>query len=360
MAESGDLISFIASMSGEGNLRVEENLGSGYVRLRVAEAERRQAKHDIQYVEDIVVEMLRNARDAGADAVFIATVKEERTRTLLFLDNGCGIPAVMHEKVFEPRVTSKLESMRMDRWGVHGRGMALYSIRENASEARVVTSDAGLGSAFRVVVDLDDLRERADQSTWPVAKKNDEGVFACVKGPHNIARAAGEFALEELHTCDVYLGTPTEIAATLYYRAQRTLDRSKLLFVDDEGTLPVVDRLGLAADASDFLRIASGIGLVLSERTAHRILAGAIPPLNSVSARLLREGSAHKDPAPIDLAKDRRGLKIAQDDIADFSRVLERSFAQLGNKYFISLAAEPRVRVRRDRITVTFDIDKGE
>ena len=59
MNDANELISFIASMSGEGNLRVEENLGEGYVRLRVSEAERRQAKHDIQHVEDIVIEMLR-------------------------------------------------------------------------------------------------------------------------------------------------------------------------------------------------------------------------------------------------------------------------------------------------------------
>ena len=31
MADGNDLISFIASMSGEGNLRVEENLGDGFV-----------------------------------------------------------------------------------------------------------------------------------------------------------------------------------------------------------------------------------------------------------------------------------------------------------------------------------------
>ena len=360
MAESDDLISFVASMAGEGNLRVEENLGAGFVRLRVAEAERRQAKHDIQHVEDIVVEMLRNARDAGADAVFIATLREERTRTLVFIDNGCGIPESMHGHVFEPRVTSKLESMKMDRWGVHGRGMALYSIRENAAEAYVVASDANLGSSIKVVCDVGSLHERADQSTWPTARKEEDGTFACVKGPHNIARTAGEFALEELRRCDVYLGTPTEIAATLYARAQRTQDRSKLLFVDDERALPVVDRLGCAGDAADFLRIARGIGLELSERTAHRILAGAIPALNTVSARLLRHSTSHRAPAPVDLTKDRRGLKIAPDDLSAFSRSLERSFAQLGNKYFITLASEPRVRVRRDRITVTFDIDKEE
>lgn len=48
----------------------------------------RQAKHDIQHVEDIVIEMLRNARDAGADKVYLATTKEDGVRTLVFLDNG--------------------------------------------------------------------------------------------------------------------------------------------------------------------------------------------------------------------------------------------------------------------------------
>ena len=75
MAEANELISFVASMTGEGNLRVEENLGEGFVRLRVSEAERRQAKHDIQHVEDIVIELLRNARDAGASQIFLATQK---------------------------------------------------------------------------------------------------------------------------------------------------------------------------------------------------------------------------------------------------------------------------------------------
>ena len=47
---SDDLLGFVASMGGERALRVEENLGEGYVRLRVAEAERRQAKHDVRCV----------------------------------------------------------------------------------------------------------------------------------------------------------------------------------------------------------------------------------------------------------------------------------------------------------------------
>ena len=313
MSDANELISFIASMSGEGNLRVEENLGEGYVRLRVSEAERRQAKHDIQHVEDIVIEMLRNARDAGADKVYLATT------------------------------------------------MALFSIKQNTDEARVVTSGVDLGSAFKVSVAADRLSERADQSSWPQAVKDEDGRYVCARGPHNIIRAACEFALEELRGCDVYLGSPSEIAATLYAQASSRLDTSRLLFIDDESELPVVDRLGLASDAEDFIRICSGLGLEMSERTAHRILAGQIKPVRGVTARLLRErDSSSHAPAPVDLAKDRRGLRIAKDDMAQFSRAVERDFNDLAARYYLNLCGDPKIRVSRDRITVTFDLAKEE
>lgn len=362
MSDANELISFIASMSGEGNLRVEENLGDGYVRLRVSEAERRQAKHDIQHTEDIVIEMLRNARDAGAHVIYIATQKEEGVRTLLFLDDGSGVPHDMQERIFDARVTSKLETMKMDRWGVHGRGMALFSIKQNTRSAEVVESDVGLGSVFRVVVDTTRLKERTDQSTWPQSSKDDSGRYVCVRGPHNIIRTACEFSLEELHGCDVYLGTPTEIAATLYAHAVHELDASRLLFLESEAELPVVSRLGYAADAADFIRIARSLGLELSERTAHRILAGTISPIRSVSARLLREriDPADRPKKEIDLSRDRRGLKIGSEDLSRFSRAVERDFNDLAERYYINLMGDPKIRVGKDRITVTFEFAKEE
>lgn len=360
METSGDLISFIASMSGEGSLRVEENLGEGFVRLRVSEAERRQAKHDIQHVEDIVVEMLRNARDAGARSIFLATSREEGVRTLLFLDDGSGVPEHLRERIFDARVTSKLETMKMDKWGVHGRGMALFSIRENVRTAEVVASGQGLGSSFRVIVDSDRLAERADQSTWPSIERDEQGAYACVRGPHNIIRAVCEFACEELHDCDVYIGSPTEIASTLYHRSVKAVDASSLLFIDSEHELPIVSRLAYATDAADFMRIAHELGIEISERTAHRILAGAIKPLRSVASRLLREREASSAPQPIDLSRDRRGLKIAHEDLASFSRALERDFGELAERYYIHLAHDPKIRVCKERITVTFDLGKEE
>lgn len=344
MNDANELISFIASMSGEGNLHVEENLGEGYVRLRVSEAERRQAKHDIQHVEDIVIEMLRNARDAGADKVYLATTKEDGVRTLVFLDNGSGVPQDMQERIFDARVTSKLESMKMDRWGVHGRGMALFSIKQNTDEARVVTSDVDLGSVFKVSVATNHLGERADASSWPQAVKDEDGHYVCARGPHNIIRAACEFALEELRACDVYIGVsvrdcrdaacaglqPSRCFTSFVYRRRSRASRGR--------------SSGSCFGCEDFIRICSGLGLEMSERTAHRILAGQIKPVRGVTARLLRErdSSSHAS-APVDLAKDRRGLRIAKDDMAQFSRAVERDFNDLASRYYLNLCGDPKI-----------------
>ncbi|MDP2300653.1 MAG: ATP-binding protein, partial [Actinomycetota bacterium] len=153
MSDTDPLIDFVTAVSGDGYLKVEETLGNGYVRLRVPEAERRQAKHDVRSFEDIVVELLRNARDAHAQRIFVATTRDGSDRVLTMVDDGVGVPTALHETIFEPRVTSKLETMVMDRWGVHGRGMALFSVRSNVTVAKVAASAPHKGSAIAVVAD---------------------------------------------------------------------------------------------------------------------------------------------------------------------------------------------------------------
>ena len=356
-----DLVGFVSRMGGERQLRVEENLGEGYVRLRVSEAERRQAAHDIRCVEDAVIEMLRNARDAGARHIYVATSREGDLRTTVMLDDGSGIPEDMQERVFEARVTSKLESFHTDRWGVHGRGMALFSVRENAVSARVVSSAPGKGCSIAVVTDARSLPERADQSSWPSVGTDDDGAQACVRGPHNIVRTCCEFALAERGTCEVYLGSPAEVAATARARAQCTWDSSELLFIEGLQELPVLERLRAAADASELRGVARSLGLEMSERTAHRIVSGQVRPLRSVVARLTRRGSdASRGPRAVDLSRDRRGLKISPRDAAEFSRAVERDFAPLAQRYYLSLASDPKVRVSGRRITVTLDLDQRD
>ncbi len=161
--------------------------------------------------------MLRNARDAHAKSVFTAVSREgQRRRRIVMVDDGDGVPAAMHEHVFEPRVTSKLDSMHLDKWGMHGRGMALYSIAVNAETAarrRLGRGQGRLASSWRRT--STSSGEKADQSSFPVFERTDAGSIA-VRGPKNILRTACEFAIECRRDCTVYLGSVTDIAATLY------------------------------------------------------------------------------------------------------------------------------------------------
>ena len=353
---AGDLVDFVASVVGEAPLRVEESLGDGFVRLRVSEAERRQAKHDIRCVEDAVVELLRNSRDAGARTVWLATLREGDRRTLVCVDDGSGIPPAMAERVFEARVTSKLDTVSMDRWGVHGRGMALFSIRQNAVEAQVRASGTGLGTSLVAAFDCTELPERADQSTWPQIGRDDQGDPAVVRGPHKIVRAAVEFALERMPAVKVYLGTPTEVLASLVACAARDPDVRAGRYREGDPAVPVWMRPGLAGDARSMAAEAGSLGIDVSERTCYRILNGELEPPSPLAAAVLH---ANGGPAgPVDLLKDRRGLKVTSDDLRDFSRSLEHAFRTLADRYYLSLAGEPKIRVTRDAVSVTFPIEK--
>ena len=344
-------------MGGDKALRVEESLGEGFVRLRISEAERRQAAHDVRSIEDALIELLRNSRDAGARHIYVATAREGDLRTLVVLDDGAGIPEDMHERVFEARVTSKLDSVHMDRWGIHGRGMALFSIRENALSAGIVSSAPGKGAAIRVVSDATTLPERADQSSWPQVGINEDGEESCVRGPHNLIRTCCEFALEERGSCEVYFGSPAEIVATARARASLSVKGSDLLFLDSLESLPVLERLRAAADARELREQAVSVGLEMSERTAHRIVSGEIPAQESVLSRLTHgRGRVGSPSHEVDLMRDRRGLKVAPSDLEEFSRLMERDFALLAERYYLTLSGEPRVRASGRRVTVTFEL----
>lgn len=359
MAETDPLINFVAAVSGDAYLKVEEDLGDGFVRLRISEAERRQAKHDIRGVEDVVVELLRNARDAHAQRIFVASHREGDVRALTVIDDGLGIPDALRERIFEPRVTSKLETMVMDRWGVHGRGMALFSVRSNVSSARVAVSGAHKGTSLAVTIDTAELPERTDQSSWPEITPDEDGTLRASRGPHNIARRVVEFALEH-QGIDVFLGTPTEVLATMFATARDDMDAADLLFVEDISRLPVWQRPAAASDAAELTEIAQELALGVSERTSHRVLAGELKPLEPVLTHLLGHTEPEGPELLPDIYRDRRGLKIHGADLAGFRRDLMAAFDALGEKYYIHLAGEPKITVGRDDIRVRFHVEKED
>lgn len=358
MPDKDPLLSFVSAVSGDAYLKVEENLGDGFVRLNITEAERRQAQHDIRGIEDVIVELLRNSRDAHARRIFIANTREGDVRSLTVIDDGVGVPAHLHEAIFEPRVTSKLETMVTDRWGVHGRGMALFSVRSNVAEIRVASSDAHKGMALAVSSDTTRLAERADQSTWPTVAMGEDGRAGVGTGPHNIIRRVAEFALEHPDV-EVYLGTPTEIVATLHSAARHELESARLLFCDDPQRLAVWQRPAVCADAAELVNVAGSIGLPISERTAHRVLAGSSTSLSPVLHTLTPTVQLEPQKRP-DIYRDRRGLRIHHTDLAAFRRRLEDAFDTVSESYYVQLKGEPRVTVGRDTITVRFDIEKED
>jgi hypothetical protein len=358
---TNDLSSFIEDITGESYLRVQENLGDGFVRLRAREAQRRQAKQDITCFEDVVLELLRNARDAGARAIFIASWKEQGTRYLTALDDGDGIPEHLHETIFEPFVTSKLDTFHEDRWGVHGRGMALYSIKENVDSACVQYSKRGAGTALAVHALTSNLTERIDQSTVPYVHVNDLNE-QIMRGPRNIARIVMEFALDSKDTLDIFLGSPVEIAATLLHYRQ---DDGGSSLTSDPDT--ILNYLKYIYDPEQFSERAAEIGLPLSSRSARRILDGQIDPLAPFIERLdfEREGRISKpfdpqgngertasDPSS-KLYHEQRKLKIAPDDLTHFKQALENAFAELAEHYYLEREGELKIRAGSDKITVS-------
>jgi len=346
------LLDFVAGVTGDEVLQVEEDLGAGFVRLNTAEAERRQARHDIRQVEDIIIEMMRNARDAGARHIFIAMNKVDKIRLLNIIDDGEGVPDKLNKRIFEARVTSKLTSILEDQWGVHGRGMALYSITQNTNKLVLSASGTGLGAAFSLEVDTDELKERADQSTWPKVERDEEGKAICASGPKNLLRHIAEFALSH-PKLKVYVGSPNEILATLVAHGEQRIDIHK------DGTnedLPWCLRPFEAKDSSELAECAHRLGLEVSTRSAYRIESGEILALGDVYTNLTK-GLAQESNG-VDLAQDQRGLKIDKQDLSEFVCEVEKAFDALAEKYYINCNADPKVSIKKNTITIKLDFEK--
>lgn len=357
---------FVKEIVGEDSLRVEEDLGQGYVRIKSSEAERRQAIQDIRCSEDIVIEMLRNARDAGAKNIFLAFGREGRMRTIVIIDDGCGIPEGFHDRIFQPRVTSKLDSAKLDKWGIHGRGMALYSIASNADYSQVQKSEAGLGASIKVKTNTEALPERADQSTFPVFERTERGFS--MRGPKNILRTAAEFAFEHRDSITVYCGTETEIIASLYEHGIQGLPASKRLFPDSEENVDLTLAVSLSQDELQLVERASELGIDISSRSARRILDGEISAAPSLMTRLETEsfpGSGREespsladdddDMRPIIGNASNRSPRISRADLDDLEESLQEPFGALAERYYAE-KGRPQARQRGSKLIVEFEL----
>jgi len=353
---SDSLEKFVETVNGTSHLRIEQDFGDGFVRLRTSEAERRQAAQDIKCSEDIVLELLRNSRDAHATQIFIATTHDGGKRILTAIDNGDGMPESMHELVFEPRVTSKLDSSHKDKWGLHGRGMALFSIRENAVSAQVKKSKPTCGTAIEVVTETSKLPEKTDQSTFPTFSLQENGQVS-VRGPRNIVRTACEFAIEERNSCSIYVGSPTEILAALVSFGRSSLSSIERAFCDDLEELALCKRPATAADPHELAAIAHTLGLDISERSARRVLDGEIQPALPLLERIvINNPASDKRPKPRKRAKAGAQVKIGRVDLDSFKEVVEDAWKPLAQRYYLEEDVDASIRVSKKGVTITLPI----
>ena len=349
---------FVEQVSGNSRLRIEHDYGGGFVRLQTSEAARRQAAQDIRCSENIVLELLRNARDAHASLIYLAFSREGDKRLITVIDDGDGIPPSMHELVFEPRVTSKLDTSHEDAWGFHGRGMALFSIAERAEEARVAASEVNLGCSVRVVSDVSQLPEKADQSSFPRFELAGNSQVD-VRGPRNILRCACEFAIESRDSCAVITGSPAEIAAALLSYGTSSLSAIDRAFCEDASQLPIVKRLATASDPADFAQMADSIGLGISARTARRVLDGeiaeAVPLLDLISLSEPREEAGKRRVRSSRAAPAAQAplVKLHPSEADSLAHAVGEAFAPIAERYYLDPGVHASVKVVRGRLTVS-------
>ena len=352
-----NLTDFVEQVTGGRHLRVENDLGDGFVVLRATEAQRRQAAHDIRGTEDIVIEMLRNSRDAHASNIFLALSREGDTRRITMIDDGDGVPDHLHDRIFDARVTSKLDSMHVDVWGVHGRGMALYAVRENSQKAYVAASKVGGGTSIVVETDTKRLPEKVDQSSMPTFVRSDSGAVA-IRGTRNIFRMVAEFTYVDHDSCTVYVGSPVEIAATLWSFGKMLLPRTARVFCESPERIDVCKRLALASDPTGFAELSASIGLELSERSARRIMDGeveAVAPFSDlIDTTVVKTAGKGSDKSAARTSS--KSVKLSKNDAARFKSDVLDAFQSIAQSYYLVGDVDVSLTVRNDAIHLTIPI----
>jgi Histidine kinase-, DNA gyrase B-, and HSP90-like ATPase len=271
----------------------------------------RRGPSRLAFVEDALRELLRNARDAGARNVFVAsTLKDRRYRILTILDDGAGIPETHRDLIFEPGVTTRHLSPVLDDPDAvpHGAGLSLYHLKNAAVSAEVLSASSP--TAIRTTFDTRTLPERTLQSGSRPSKSN-------------LAAALQDFAERDL---TLFYASPARILATLIKNQ-------------------IVQRPQTTAALRER---ATALGLEVSLRTVQRVWRGEIGPVQAVvpgdrsAARRGREPRPGQGDGPV--------LALGEQEMRDITDILRRaaraSYLELGELKLEVRPGELSVRAR--------------
>jgi hypothetical protein len=293
------------------------DLGSGFARLTGLEGARRNPSR-LRYVEDALVELLRNARDAGASSIYVAwTLKSRRYRVLTVIDDGGGIPETHKDLIFEPGVTSRhlrpLSDPHDPNLTPHGAGLSLYHIKNAAVSVEITSTSSP--TAIRVSFDTEAVPERTLQSSSRPSRSNLQATLQ-------------HFAGETSPT--LYHGSPARILASLLHNH---IIRQR-------------------ASASELREVAGELGLDVSLRTAQRVWRGDVEPVGAVSVGGERAPVKGREPRRGVGGEGGEGPLLALGDeekggIADILRRAARaSYLELGDLELESRHGEISLRAR--------------
>lgn len=292
------------------------DLGNGFARLTGVEGVRR-APSRVRTVEDALLELVRNAVDAGANSVYVATaLRSRRYRELVVLDDGCGIPEAYRKTIFEPGVTTRHLSPSRLSGATHGAGLSLHHLKQTAVSAAVISTHSP--TSIKAVFDTELLPERALQSSSRGSRSN---LLATLRTFTELPQPP-----------QIYYGSPANIL-------RRLLDNRIILEV------------GSVAALESWCR--ERMGVELSRRTLQRLFGGAVGSAARVEPAQDRVAAEKKEDREVfgaDPLLWGGRLDLGERDLFEIRSVLERaareSYLEVGKMEFSSKDGELTIQAR--------------